>query len=79
MGTIREDVLNHVMIPEPLRVDKYLMPFVFGVISKHVEELVDGDGVDSELGEEHLVSQAERVVIQNRLVATHLVGVVEFA
>ena len=79
MGTIREDVLNHVVIPEPLRVDKYLVPFVFGVIFEHVEELVDSDGVHSELREEHLVSQAERVVVQNRLVAAHLVGVVEFA
>jgi len=67
------------MVSEPLWVDEDLMAVVFWAGFEHVEELVDCNRGLSELIKEYLVPKKHRVVVENGLVAAHLVSVVKLA
>lgn len=79
MGAVRENVLYHVMVSKPLWVDEDLIAVVFWAGLEHVEELVDCDWGLPELIKEHLVPKQKRIVVENGLVAAHLVSVVKLA
>ena len=79
MRAIRENVLYHVMVSKPLWVYEDLIAIVFWAGLEHVEELVDCNGGLPELIKEHLVPKQKRVVVENGLVAAHLISVVKLA